>query len=168
MYVYLYISGCVHDLRQNHQLYSVACNLKKKNTICGSTAHDLKCFGLWDSHPERHSCRRSRLQEWGVRGEGALSGTCEPSIYLSDLGAVLLRRPEETLTSSATCGRTKKSIQVSKTRGYIKKRPPSHSPNPPLTYSSPSHCELIWKREQYEKSKILLVLKDYFNTMQLF
>lgn len=25
-YVYLYISGCVHDLRRNYQLYSVACN----------------------------------------------------------------------------------------------------------------------------------------------
>lgn len=55
-YVYLYISGCVHDLRRNYQLYSVACNFFFffKDTICGNTAHDLKCFGLWNGHPERH------------------------------------------------------------------------------------------------------------------
>lgn len=68
MYVYLYISGCVHDLRQNHQLYSVACNLKKKKHYLWKHCSWPKM--LW---PVRQSPRKALLQEEqvaGVRGEG--------------------------------------------------------------------------------------------------
>lgn len=149
MYVYLYISGCVHDLRQNYQLYSAACHFFKKHYLWKHGSWPKMLWPVKQS-PRKALLRRSRWQEWGV-GVWFLE-PCKPFVYLSDLGAALLNRLEETHISGVAYGKSQEKTAMSPKSEDISKRPPSHPqiPNSPILL----HFIVSWSERRNSKKKV--------------